>query len=237
MDKQERIKEIIELMNIPEFEKLINIKIEELKIILAKKVKLYYKLKNEFKGSNQEDGLQLFEDGSVDRSKQTYFFELNRIEDSSNKLGYQWILKKIDPEPEADIEEIIPSEVIAIIGRHKTNPTKIEFDEFYSKSLEKKFDIKSIKYNDSRVFGTIRTIREDKKVKESQLDDKSDTITLDVHQEKKENEKKYTELFRYMEKYPEIKDHIFTYFYMIQKPVVDNAEEVSNTGLNKVTPN
>lgn len=235
MDKQERIKELIELMNIPEFEKLINIKIEELKIILSKKVKLYYKLKNEFKGPNQE-GVHLFENGSLDRSKKTYFFELNRIEDAYSRLGYQWILKKIEPEPDTDIEEIIPAEVIKMIGRHKTNPTKIEFGEYYSKKLEKKFDIKSIKYNDSRVFGTIRTIREDKKAKDSYLEDKGDTITLDVHQENIENEKKYTELFRYMEKYPEIKEHIFTYFYMIQKPVIDNAKEMSTAGLNKVTP-
>jgi hypothetical protein len=235
MNKQERVKELFELMNIPEFEKLINIKIEELKIILAKKVNLYYKLKNEFKGTNQE-GLHLFENGSLDRSKQTFFFELNRIEDTNSTTGYQWILKKIDPEPNGDIAGIIPADVIPLIGRHKTNPTKIEFDEYFSEKLNKKFDIKSIKYNDSRVFGTIRTIRENKKVKASELEDKSDTITLDVHQEKKENEKKYTELFRYMEKYPEIKEHIFTYFYMIQKPVIDNAEEMSRSNLNRIAP-
>lgn len=233
MDKQEKIKELIELMNIPEFEKLINIKIEELKIILAKKVKLYYKLKNEFQGQNQE-GVHLLENGNLDPSKQTYFFELNRIEDPYSRLGYQWILKKIEPEPDMPIEDLIPAEVITMIGRHKTNPTKIEFDEYYSKELEKKFDIKSIKYNDSRVFGTIRTIRDDKRNKDFQVEDKRDTITLDVHQEEKESEKKYTELFRYMEKYPEIKEHIFTYFYMIQKPVIDNTEEMSKIGLNKV---
>lgn len=234
MDKQERIKEIVELMNIPEFEKLINIKIEELKIILAKKVNLYYKLKNEFKGTNQE-GLHLLENGSLDRSKRTYFFELNRIEDSYSRTGYQWILKKIEPEPDEEIEAIIPAEVIAIIGRHKTNPTKIEFDEYYSDKLEKKFDIKSIKYNDSRVFGTIRTIQENKIIKDTHLEDKGDTITLNVNQETKENDSKYTELFRYMEKYPEIKEHIFTFFYMIQKPVIDNAEEMSRNSLNRVT--
>ncbi|MCK5055994.1 MAG: hypothetical protein KAT34_05025 [Candidatus Aminicenantes bacterium] len=234
MAKQEKIKELLELMNIPEFEKLINIKIEELKIILSKKVNLYYKLKNEFKGVNQE-GLHLLENGSLDRSKQTFFFELNRIEDMYSKIGYQWILKKIEPEPDVEIEDIIPSEVITMIGRHKTNPTKIEFNKFYSKKLEKKFDIKSIKYNDSRVFGTIRTLRENKKTGDYQLKDKGDTITLDVHREERETEKKYTELFRYMEKYPEIKEHIFTYFYMIQKPVIDNAEEMSKNGLNRVT--
>ena len=144
-------------------------------------------------------------------------------------------MKKIEPEPDEEIERIIPAEAIAIIGRHKTNPTKIEFDEYYSEKLEKKFDIKSIKYNDSRVFGTIRTIRENKVSKDIHLEDKGDTITLDVNQDTKENEKKYTELFRYMEKYPEIKEHIFTYFYMIQKPVIDNTEEMSRHSLNRVT--
>jgi len=234
MDKQDKIKDLIDLMNIPEFEKLINIKIEELKIILSKKVNLYYKLKNEFKGVNQE-GLHLLENGSLDRSKQTFFFELNRIEDTYSKMGYQWILKKIEPEPDAEIDDIIPAEVIAMIGRHKTNPTKIEFNEFYSEKLGKKFDIKSIKYNDSRVFGTIRTPRENKKAGNYQLEEKGDTITLDVHREERETEKKYTELFRYMEKYPEIKEHIFTYFYMIQKPVIDNTEEISKSGFNRVT--
>jgi hypothetical protein len=234
MDKQDKIKELVDLMNIPEFEKLINIKIEELKIILSKKVNLYYKLKKEFKGVNKE-GLHLLENGNLDRSKQTFFFELNRIEDTYSKMGYQWILKKIEPEPDTDIEDIIPAEIIAMIGCHKTNPTKIEFNEFYSKKLEKKFDIKSIKYNDSRVFGTIRTLRENKKAGNSQLEEKGDTITLDVRREEKETEKKYTELFRYMEKYPEIKEHIFTFFYMIQKPVIDNAEEMSKNGLNRIT--
>ncbi len=234
MDKQEKIKELIELMNIPEFEKLINIKIEELKIILAKKVKLYYKLKNEFQGQNH-DGVHLLENGGLDRSKQTYFFELNRIEDAYSRLGYQWILKKIEPEPDIPIESLIPADIITTLGRHKTNPTKIEFDEYYSEELQKKFDIKSIKYNDSRVFGTIRTLRNDKRNKESLLEDKRDTITLDVRQEEKESEKKYTELFRYMEKYPEIKEHIFTFFYMIQKPVIDNNEEMSKIGLSKLS--
>ena len=64
MNKQERIKELLELMNIPEFEKLINIKVEELKIILARKIKMYYKLKSEFKRAKQE---VLFENGVVGR--------------------------------------------------------------------------------------------------------------------------------------------------------------------------
>ncbi len=226
MNKQERINEIIELMNIPEFEKLISIKVEELKIILDRQIKLYNRLRKEFKGADQQQ-LLLFENRKVDRTEHTYFFELKRVDDSMSKLGYKWILRKIDPEPGIAVDEIIPMEVIDLLGSRQTNPSKIEFDEFYSARFNKKYDIRSIKYNDSRVFGTIRVMIEGKRGEESHLENKRGTITLDVSQEKIENEKKYTELFRYMEKYPEIRDHIFSYFYMIQKPLVDNAEEMS----------
>ena len=62
---------------------------------------------------------------------------------------------------------------------------------------------------------------------------------MDFPNKEIENEEKYTELFRYMEKYPEIKEHIFTYFYVIQKPLVDNAEEMApppTTRFDKVVP-
>jgi len=221
MNRQQQINEIMELMNIPEFEKLIGIKVEELKIILDKQIKLYRNLKSEFSHGAEKRRLRSIENKSLEPVKETYFFELNRIEDTDHTRGCKWILRRMEPEPELDAEEVIPDSLIEILSSHSTDPLKIEFDEFYSDRLAGKLDVRSIKYNDARIFGTLRLISQNKKVTE-----RSGTITLDVPREEMEQEQRYTELFRYMEKYPQIREHIFTYFYMIQKPMVDNAAGV-----------
>jgi len=235
MNRQNRISEIIELMNIPEFEKLINIKVEELKIILERQIRLYNKLKNEFKSEGKEK-LRLFENKSMGHGSDTYFFELNRVEDVVEKLGCSWIIRKIEPEVSGNVKEVVPFEIIQKLSQHETNPSKIEFDEYYSESLRINYYVRSIKYNDSRIFGTIRLVSDQNELEDSFYKNGNDTITLSIPREQVENEKKYTELFSYMEKYPEIKEHIFTYFFMIQKPMVDKAEDWAPSEYDKVVP-
>ena len=76
MGKQEILDELTELLNIPQIERIIFHKVEELKLYLKDEVNLYKSLKSDFKRSAYGD-MRICEDPG-ERKVQTYHFELNR---------------------------------------------------------------------------------------------------------------------------------------------------------------
>ena len=216
MEKQRIIDELTELLNIPQFERIIYHKIEELKMYFRDEISLYNNLKKDFQKAAYGN-MQIYENAEQIRS-QTYRFELDKNEDNV------WIPTEIEPSPpsRSEIDDIIPTEIIEYITHFKSNPTKIEtINNFTLPALKGKiYDLRFAKYSDHHALGTITEIRTKKEI--PYPDAETDNI-VDINDFYKEDtvELNYKELMYYMEKFPAFKEHVFSEFFMRWKPLID----------------
>ncbi|MDQ1352488.1 MAG: hypothetical protein QG657_2794 [Acidobacteriota bacterium] len=228
METQEKIRRIIEYMNIPDFEQIMSAKLLELEIALKPQIRHFSELKAKFKEiAGQEMKLLENDDGAMTTGASTpaYYFELKRVKDPHSGWGQKWIVWEIHPEPDPTdinrVTETLLSELAQSMPACKTDPTKIEHRKVLSNISQRYFDIVFTKYSDSYAFGSIRR---GSKVAGNRV--KADTrgsnmIKLNLDYRKLKKEDSYDELLRYLEAYPEIREHLLAYFYIMEKPRAD----------------
>lgn len=214
--KQETIDELIELINIPQFERIIFHKIEELKFLLKDEIALYKSLRETFQ-VRTHGNMKVCEDDGKERT-QTYRFELNLDEDG------EWVPTGISPSPppSCHVFDIVPKEVIHYISKFKPDPGKIEkIKEFSSAKLEGKiFELTFTRYSHRHALGTICELKE--KIPIQPCDDPDNIIDINDSYKKEPEGGNYKELVFYMEKFPKFKAHIFSEFFLKWKPLIDN---------------
>jgi hypothetical protein len=216
MEKQRIIDELTELLNIPQFERIIYHKIEELKMYFRDEISLYNNLKKDFQKAAYGN-MQIYENAEQIRS-QTYRFELDKNENNV------WIPTEIEPSPPSmsEINNIIPPEVIEYITHFKSNPTKIEtINNFTLPALRGKiYNLRFAKYSDHHALGTITEIRT-KKESPHPAAETDNIVDINDFYKKDTVELNYKELMYYMEKFPAFKEHVFSEFFMRWKPLID----------------
>ncbi|MDD1648740.1 MAG: hypothetical protein LUQ42_05590 [Methanomicrobiales archaeon] len=145
------INELIDLLHVPEVEKRLYLKIEELKSSEYENKITLYKQKVEnyknilFKNKKQHDTLAI-EEG------QPYWFELTRFK------GCQWQVTRLEPEPPPylDILEIIPPDIIKLIDLSLTDPDKIESRcNILSTTFNITYDLEFVRCSANHAIGTI----------------------------------------------------------------------------------
>jgi hypothetical protein len=106
----------------------------------------------------------------------------------------------------------------------ETNPAKIVHRKMLSNISNRYFDILFTKYSDSYAFGFIR--RGNKKAgSDHELDYRnSNMIKLNLDYRKLKKEDSFDELLRYLEAYPDIREHLLAYFYIMEKPRADRMK-------------
>ncbi|MCP4153339.1 MAG: hypothetical protein GY757_36755 [bacterium] len=218
MDTQKKIRRIIEFMNIPDFEKIISAKLLELEISMAPQIEHFRNLKSQFREMTI-NGLKLLENDSFIKREPPYYFELKRIEDKPSQWAPQWHLLEITPDPVNDTPETILNELAKSFCGSHSDPNKIQHKEILSVSFQRYFDIHFTKYSDNYVFGSMR---ESEKKLEFIPDQKENMMKLNLSYKNLKKEDSYGELFRYLETYPEIRERLLAYFYMVEKPAADN---------------
>jgi hypothetical protein len=218
MDREELIAEFSELLTIPEFEKIITHKIEELKLLLSDEITLYKNVKHTFE-KTAKGNMVVCEDNGIERGP-TYRFELNRTE------AGEWIPARIDPPlpPYRDRFDVIPHEVIQYISRFTPNPLKIEkIREYAPPSLKERiFEFSFTRYSHHHALGTICEIKK-RTIPELSKPDKRSNIGIDNAYTKNSEDGNYREFVFYMEKFPIFKDHQFSEFFQKWKPLFDNG--------------
>jgi hypothetical protein len=225
MDDRININELMELLNIPDFERIIYHKVEELKYAFQEEISLYKNLKDHFKKTDNGN-LLLYENLSPQR-KLTYRFELHKTDND------EWTPVKIDPNPpHTPIYDIIPQSIIDHISNFKTDPLRIY--KYQSEITESEnnhsFQVEFTKLSDEHIVGTIR--ESDPNEENAPKDNKkkeTNVIYINDSFRKERDEDNYKELFYYMQKYPEIKDYIFAEFFIKLKPEFDNKSAVKIT--------
>lgn len=224
MGKQELLDELNELLSIPQFERIVFHKVEELKLYLKDEVALYRDLKKSFKTSAYGD-MQICGD-TEDKVSQTYHFELNR-----NGKG-EWIPTEVEPPPPPgrDIYDIIPEEIIEYISSFKTVSNKIETRRDFSFPTLKgeKFELRFAKYSDDHALGTVRCHRTGGENSDEKEEFDHIAEIYNYTEREIDDEGSYKELFYYMQKYPALKTYFFTDFHMKMKPlIVGNLVEIT----------
>ena len=228
METQEKIRRIIEFMNIPDFQQIMSAKLLELEIALKPQIKHFQQLKSKFKKIAGNE-MTLLETGDPENmapvkrgtTEPAYYFELKRIKAGESSWGQKWIVWDIHPEPVNKVPEVLLNELSQSLGSYEADPDKIEYKEMLSTISYTYFDISFAKYSDTYAFGAIR--QSSKKVKRPAETEniKNNMIKLNLGYRAFKKEDSYGELLRYLEAYPEIREHLLAYFYMVEKPRID----------------
>ena len=226
MPKQAILEELNELMNIPQFERVLFHKVEELKLYFQDEVSFYRKLKEKFKKSAYGD-MEICEDPDEERI-QTYYFELNEGEDV-------WFIADMEPAPPYGLNyyDILPDELIKYICSYKPSPGKIETRKDFSLPTVKRktFDLNFSKYSDNHALGTVKCYRI-RAESADELENPEDCTEIYnyISNANRDDELNYKELFYYMQKYEELKTYFFAELHLKMKPLIaGNMVETSTT--------
>lgn len=227
MKKQVILEQLNELLNIPQFERIVFHKMEELKLYFKDEIKRYRDLKEYFKKAAYGQMEILGANMEMEEKIQVYHFELY------SPMHGSWLATSLEPSPPPgyEIYDIIPEKIVAYIGNYVTSLGKIEkLEKFSLPTLkEKVFDLSFAKYSEWHALGTIRSHKIS--TGDSTADEKPDHMTEIYNYNKKDTEKKdYKELFYYMQKYPPLRRYFFTEFHMKVKPLIlGNLVEITSS--------
>lgn len=220
METQEKIRKIIEFMNIPDFEQIMSAKLLELEIALKPKIIQFQEQKTKFKTMAGNE-LTLLENDDSFKRLPAFYFELKRITDKQSWLGQKWALWEITPEPREQSIETVLLELAQSMGSYKADPTRIEQTELFSEAEQKYFDANFTKYSDTYAFGTVRQSK--KEVETIPREEDYNMIKLSLGYKAFKKEDSCTEMLSYLESYPDIREHLMAYFYMMEKPWIDKS--------------
>lgn len=236
-DKQEVIKEFSELINVPQFERIIIHKINELKELFSEEIELYRNIKDNFSENSSAApldnkapaaALPPVNGGDPVRFISQYSFQLDR------DPGGEWLPACIDPPPPISPGEIVPPEIIKYIATFEPNPGKIEIRKnFTLPSLDGRyFDLNFTRYSHHHALGMIAehkiipfTPRRTNNTAPAPCETNAvvnNIININDTNSKSPEKGDFRSLIYYMEQFPALKKHIFTEFFMKWKPLIDN---------------
>ncbi len=223
MEKQKLLQELGELLNVPQIERIIAHKLEEVKNFYQDEIDLYLNIRNNFRKTVygnmyvcegiEQDAPQTFP---------TYRFELDK--DKKNT----WKLTEIEPSlpPGYHVDDMFPPLIIDFMTSFDIHPTKIEAATHFThpKLRGRTFNLRFTKYSDHHLLGTITEIQTQVSntpatfTQEKELDN---LVDINDYYKNDKAELNYKELMYYMEKYPAFREHIFSEFFMKWKPLID----------------
>lgn len=218
METEEKIRKIIEFMNIPAFNQIMSAKLMELEIALAQQIAYFKELKSHFQEMVEQDW-RIVEEKRESPAEPSYYFELMRTRLDQPVLSYKWTILNIQPPEASGVYEEMLNELAPILGNYHSSASEIECREFYCHSAKRYVIVYFTKYSDSYVFGVIRGGDRRLEKENSLRPPAMIKINMDFRRIKKED--CYGELLHYLDMYPELRDRLLTYFYIIEKPVVD----------------
>lgn len=203
MNRKQLIKEIESLPEISGIDQFLSNAIKEAKMKFKAEIEKYsFKRYPSFK-----DGL--------DENK-SYFFELNRSNDSNNKGVDQWELGKFKLKDKPDIVRMIVFEFSKKVNDYETSPGLIQKDTLPSPYGGKSFEISFIKEKE-RVAGFVKVAEEEAQEETREEDEKNSMIRVPTNYQNLNREEIYEKIFQMMEESSKIREDIFFYFYMLQK--------------------
>lgn len=237
MDREQKINELLELMNIPEIESAIFHRLNLIKYEAEEEINLYMNLKKGFRLTAYSD-MYIYQ-GKKRKEYPTYHFEVRR------RSRNHWVLTAIEPAPleDDDIDEIIPSDIIDRLGVSEISPEKIQTfkSEVQTASGDKSYEVHFAKYSDSHALGTIRQIkswkRQGRKKRQASAENTASSsqkrlkvIKSGWNYKSRDDIENFKTLFYYMQKYPEVRKRLFGEFFTRIKPRLDSQVSQITSG-------
>ena len=225
MDTQETMRRIIEFMNIPDFELIMSAKLLELEIALRPQIKHFRDLKAKFKQIARNEMKLLEQEDREDVPGKTtgpaYYFELKQSRDHQAWWQSKWVVWDIHPEPVDDIPHTVLKKLGQSINTYDIDPSRIVHSEILSSELGIYYDINFTRYSEVYAFGVLR--QSSKRSENAGFPGQMKMLKLNMGYRKCKKEDSYGELLRYLESYPEIRERLLAYFYMMEKPRADKT--------------
>lgn len=222
MEKQRLLRELADLLNIPQIERLIAHKIEELKDIYRDEIDLYFGLLENYRKNAYGKMYICGEEGDeAPKTLQSYSFVLDK------DINNEWVVTGIEPTPPPgkNINDIIPPLIIKYMISFKTSSTHIETAThfFHPKLKGKTYNLRFTRYSDYHLLGSITEVEVVlNDVPSFQNENKfNNLVNIDDYYKNKEDELNYKEIIYYLEQYPAFREHTFSEFFMKWKPLID----------------
>ena len=160
LEPQEKIRRLIEFMNIPEFDLIISAKLLELEISLRPQIKHFEELKSKFKKMAGNEMKLLETENTADAPgnpvQPAYYFELKRIKDRRSFRRSRWTIWDIHPEPPDRVPQMVLDELAQSMNTYPADSTRIEHREILSPASGGYFDTSFTRYSDTYAFGVLR---------------------------------------------------------------------------------
>lgn len=161
------IKELRDLLHIPEVEAYISNALEEARRKYAEEIEEYLNSKQDI---DKQIGKRLLKNKS-------YFFEAKRVVDENSES--KWVLTDLKLEADKATIDMIFSEFLEDLDKTETNPKGFQKETFIPPSQNKVFEIYFIKGSDSHVSGFFKILEEDFIVRNN-----ANMVTLNNHASK-----------------------------------------------------
>jgi hypothetical protein len=161
------LQEIKSLVNIPEVHDYFYRALLEAKHIFHAKIK-DYQLQEVENNSYKKEAEEVPDLQSAPIKSMTYFFELNRDEDSTDEAGSGWQLEKCKLPPDAKDIKMVLNEFKKKVEEYEIAPHRIQ-DEPFQLQPNKWFNIRFTKSSPTRVVGFVKEAEDAReKAKEKQ---------------------------------------------------------------------
>ena len=220
MGKQETLDQLNELLNIPQIERIIHHKIEELKLNLSDEIEHYRRVKQKFLKSAYGEMTLCDREADENLNVPVYHFELNA--NDSN----EWKVTALEPAPPPGFSfyDIMPEEVVSYVSHFEIAPGKVEtIQGLCLPELEGlSFNLMFTKYSKQFILGTIQTIREASDQQNNRNETKKTEEFYDYGYLSFDNEMNLKEMVYFLQKYPDLKAYFLTQFQMKMKPLIQN---------------
>ncbi len=207
--------ELEDLLHVPQFERILHHKVEELKLYLHDEISLYRDLRKQFRKSTYGKLTVAGEEKST--GPQVYRFHLEQMQPG------EWSVMELEPTVFADIGTygIIPREIIKHISHYPPNPVKIEeLSNFVHPYLEGRFfNICFARYSDAHIFGTISEL--EGSAGPAAEDSVPGVVDIEDAYAAADPGTNMHELSVYMKKYPQLREHLLAEFYLKWKPLLE----------------
>ncbi len=234
MSKQKILNQLAELLNIPQIERLLHHKLEELQLLFGDEISYYRQIKDRFKKSVYGN-LKVLDSEDEAEKQARYHFELNSTIFTTTG-DPTWLITCVEPAPPLGCHDhdIVPEVLIRHMSSFNVNPGHVEtLADFTLPGLDgKRFDLEFTVFSQQHILGNIKhhapwelALSEERDGKES---DRDTDIIYYCDSPAADDESNIKELLYYINKYPAVKSYFFSELDMIMKPLIHgNMVEVN----------
>ncbi len=181
--------------------------------------------------ASKNDGMKLVRGNRTRRGSKVYHFELLRFALDRRGDSYSWGISKMKPRPSLDPSEMIPQALRNQLSEAPVDENRVLTLDFELAGLERMFHVTYTRIRDDMIIGKMWDVSDGHDQEE--LPPENVDIRF-AHPWQKQLDHSYTELFLYMEGNPGLRAEIFSRFYLLQKPLIQQEQALGKNSVDSM---